>query len=362
MVLYSLFANYLSNKSCKECHKTIYEEYQSSYHSKTYFNDELHRKVANKVSQKKYDCAVCHMPMADNIKEMEQGKALPDRYNQKQKDAISCFYCHQIAYVKKAHKYNLNILTKQANENIPTFYGGLKNIERNDKHHTLLNPIYKKNVCIGCHSHKKNDFGLTVFQAIDKDKQDSTKCIECHMPYEKGGVEDMNKKFRQKHRSHFFAGIHNKSMRSKSVGINISIKDKQLFITLQNKMPHPLIIQAARMKYLDIQILRKNNIIWKNFNKTPYEDKQGLFTIDFVLDNNKVTIPAFAKKYGFNNNLKGKETRILKYKIPKLKTDDTIVVQMYVILAKPDCSKLIQLEDKQLKEPILMLKKELKIK
>ena len=63
-----LSAKYLTNESCKECHEDIYYEYQSSYHSKTYFNDELHRKVANKVSTTSYDCAVCHMPGANNQK------------------------------------------------------------------------------------------------------------------------------------------------------------------------------------------------------------------------------------------------------------------------------------------------------
>ena len=43
----SLFsAEYLTNKSCQECHPDIYDEYQSSWHSKTWFNDTLHREVA----------------------------------------------------------------------------------------------------------------------------------------------------------------------------------------------------------------------------------------------------------------------------------------------------------------------------
>ena len=221
LLVSSLSANYLSNKSCKECHKAIYEEYQLSYHSKTYFNDELHRKVADKVSNQKYDCGVCHMPSATNLKEMEQGTQRPNINDQRQKDAISCFFCHQIAYVKKAHKYNMNILSKQSEEDKPTFYGSLKDLETNEKHHALNNPIYKKNICLGCHSHKRNDYGLMVFEAIDKKHQDSNNCIKCHMPYENGGVENMDKKFRRKHRSHTFNGIHDMDMRQKGIDFDI---------------------------------------------------------------------------------------------------------------------------------------------
>ena len=81
-ILFSLFlllsfsqAKYLDNHSCNECHEKIYEEYQSSFHAKGYFNDTLHRKIADKVSTEKYSCARCHMPMADNLKELLSGEA-----------------------------------------------------------------------------------------------------------------------------------------------------------------------------------------------------------------------------------------------------------------------------------------------
>lgn len=36
--------HYMENYSCKECHETIYNEYQASSHAQNYFNNELHRK------------------------------------------------------------------------------------------------------------------------------------------------------------------------------------------------------------------------------------------------------------------------------------------------------------------------------
>ncbi len=349
-----LSAKYLTNKSCKECHEDIYYEYQNSYHSKTYFNDELHRKVANEVSSKKYDCAVCHMPGAENLKELVIGEAQPSEFREKQKDAIGCFYCHQIGYVKKAHERNINYLSKKPAGYKPSMFGSLENPDDSDKHEMLNNPIYKKNVCLGCHSHKRNHQDVLIFDAM-KDNQDSTECIKCHMPYVSGAVEKTNKRTREKHRSHNFAGIHNSEMIKQAIDLSISTNLDTIEVTIKNKMPHPLIIQVARLKYLELSVIRGKKVIWKNFKKSPMEDKQGAFVIEFVDKNGKfISIPAFAYARGFVNNLEAKETRILKYSSVKLKKGDIIKASFYVILAKPSCSSDLYLKDKSLTKPTLM--------
>jgi nitrate reductase cytochrome c-type subunit len=349
-----LSAKYLTNESCKECHEDIYYEYQSSYHSKTYFNDELHRKVADKVSSKTYDCAPCHMPGAVNIEELVNGKHRPTKYEVEQTDAISCFFCHQIGFVKQAHAKNINYLSKKPAGYKPSMFGSLKNADDSDKHEMLNNPIYKKNVCLGCHSHKRNSHDVMIFNAME-DKQDSTECIKCHMPYTRGPVEKTNKKGRSEHRSHDFPGIHNMEMVKEGVDISISSQNNIVEVTLENKMPHPLIIQASRLKYLEITLMRDGKVIWKNFKDSPMEDKQGAFVIEFLDESDKfVSIPAFAYKRGFDNNLKAKESRTLKYEVPSIKSGDTIKVSMYVVLAKPSCSEELNLKDKRLTTPILM--------
>ena len=349
-----LSAKYLTNESCKECHEDIYYEYQMSYHSKTYFNDELHRKVADKVDNKKYDCASCHMPGAKNIKALESGKEYPNEHLVEQTDAISCFYCHQIGYVKKAHTKNINYIAKKPPGYKPAMFGSLDNPDESDKHEMLNNPIYKKNVCLGCHSHKRNSHDVLIFSAMDEN-QDSTECIKCHMPYVPGAVEKTNKRGRFEHRAHDFAGIHSLEMAKKGLELSIDAKDSSIEVTIKNKMPHPLIIQASRLKYLELVVLRDNKVIWKNFKSSPMEDKQGAFVIEFLDKNNKfVSIPAFAYKRGFVNNLKAKETRVLKYNTTKLKSGDIIRASVYVVLAKPSCSSELNLKDKSLTKPNLM--------
>lgn len=354
-----LFAVYMSNKSCSECHPDMYDEYKASYHSKSYFNDELHRKVADLASRKKYDCGACHMPAAKNLKAMEEGHTRPNPIHKRQKEGVSCFFCHEIAFVKKAHKHNKIVLAKQAEGYKPTLFGSLENPESSDKHGMVKSPIYRKYACVGCHSHKVNDHNVTIFRAM-KEGEGSESCIKCHMPMEPGAPEKMNKRARREHHSHRFVGIHDASMREKSVGIDVMAKPNSdaLHIVLTNKMGHPLIIQAARMKYLKIDLVRDGRVIWRNFKKSPYEDKKGTFVTEFVgKDGKPVVIPSFAYGYGFVNNLDTKERKTIVYKVPAMKKGDKIVVSFMLYLIKPSCWSTLKLEEKHLMEPIVMKKK-----
>jgi len=366
MLLFSIFlfsaeAKYLDNHSCNECHEKIYEEFQSSYHSKGYFNDKLHREIADKVSKKKYDCATCHMPMADNIKELISGKARPNKSNKTHTDAISCYFCHTIAYVKKSHRFNINTKSLQADGYKPTLYGRLNNPDENDKHSSVKNPVYAKKVCMGCHSHKLNENNITIFKAMS-DKQDSLSCIECHMPEVDGGAENMDKRARGHHVSHKFLGIHDKEMRSKSVDINISIEQHTLSIKIENKMDHPLIIQSARVKYLEIKLFRNGKEIWKNFDKHPSEDRDTYFASSYKKNGKKIIIPATATEHNILNNLDARDSKIFNYNIDEIDKADKVEVSLYVKLAKDDCLKVTDIKDSSLNKPILMKRMEHTIK
>jgi len=333
---------YMDNHSCAECHDTIYEEFQSSMHAKGYFSDELHRKVADAVSTEKYDCAVCHMPMADNLADLVSGKARPNKANKTHTDAISCYFCHTIAYVKKAHRFNLNIKAKQAAHYKPTLYGRLDKPDPNDKHSSVRSPIYAKKVCVGCHSHKLNENNVTIFNAMGG-KLDSQGCIKCHMPELAGGSDKINKRARAHHASHKFLGIHDVAFRQKGVEIQITAKGESLEVVLTNKMEHPLIIQSARAKYLKIVVHRGGKSIWKNYQKHPEEDRQGYFAASFKKHGKQIIIPATATS-GSVHNLDAKETQILHYTIPPLKSGDEITVGLYMRLAKRSCANAVILD------------------
>jgi len=293
------------------------------------------------------------MPMADNIDALISGEARPDKSNKTHTDAVSCYFCHTIAYVKKAHRFNINTKARQAEGYKPTLYGRLQNPDDNDKHSSVDNPVYAKKVCMGCHSHKLNENNVTIFKAME-DKQKSLSCIKCHMPEIEGGADKINKRTRGQHASHQFLGIHDKAMREKSVDITVSNEGDQLNITLENKMDHPLIIQSARAKYLVIQVLRDAKVIWKNFDKHPSEDKQTYFAASFKRKGKKILIPATATEQDVVNNLGAKKRKIFAYTIRDMKKGDTIDVAFYVKLVKDECLKAIELEDKSPNRPLLM--------
>ena len=334
---------YMDNHSCNECHEKIYEEYQSSAHSHSYFTNTLHRQIADTVSKEKYSCATCHMPMADNMKELLLGEARPDKNNKTHTDGVSCYFCHTIAYVKTAHKFNVNTKARQAKNYKPTLYGRLKNPDDSDKHSSVSNPVYAKKVCTGCHSHKLNDNNTTIFKAMEEG-QDSISCINCHMPELSGGAEKMDKRARGQHASHKFLGIHDKEFRKTGMDINVSVEEKKLTVTLKNKMTHPLIIQPARVKFLKIQIYSGKKVIWKNYEKNPSEDEQGYFAYSFSKNGKKIIIPAEATKSSMNN-IYAKTKKVLSYVIPELEKGDKVHLSFYVQLAKNDCAKVVKIED-----------------
>ena len=351
---------YLDNHSCNECHEKIYEEYQTSSHSRSYFTNTLHRQIADSVSTEKYSCATCHMPMADNIKELLSGEARPNKSNKTHTDGVSCFFCHTVAYVRTAHKFNINTKAKQAKGYKPTLYGRLDNPDDSDKHSSVSNPVYAKKVCTGCHSHKLNDNNTTIFRAMDN-KQDSISCINCHMPEVSGGAEKMDKKARGRHASHRFFGIHDKEFRKTGMDINITTAELKLSVTLKNKMTHPLIVQPARAKFLKIEICRAEKVIWKNYEKKPSEDKQGYFGYSFTQEEKEVIIPAHSTGSTVNN-VDAKSSKVLDYAVPALQKGDKVSVALYVQLAKSDCLKVVNIKETDLATPQLMKEIELIIK
>jgi len=209
------------------------------------------------------------------------------------------------------------------------------------KHSSVKNPVYAKNACLGCHSHKLNDNNVTIFKAMSQN-QDSLECIKCHMPEVSGGAEKINKKTRGHHASHKFLGIHDREFRKKGVDINITASNNMLYITLLNKMPHPLIIQPARAKYLKIELKRDGKVIWSNYKKSPKEDKQAYFAYredkqayfaySFKRNGKKIIVPSTATSVQIHN-LNAKEKKTLQYNLKDLKKDDIVEVTLYVQLA-----------------------------
>jgi len=336
---YAFSANkYLDNHSCDECHEKIYSEFQSSRHSKGYFNDELHRKVADKVSRKKYSCATCHMPMADNIKALISGEARPNKNNKTHTDGVSCFFCHTVAYVKTAHKFNINTKARQAKGYKPTLYGRLDNPDESDKHSSVSNPVYAQKVCMGCHSHKQN---LHKFDVCTTDmsgtKNEESNCITCHMPKIAGTATTIKKT--KTHAFHGFSGARNApEMLSKYVDLKYKRLDKGFEITVHNNTPHPLMSHPLRVVELRTTLKRDG---------ASEALKEQIF-IRVIGTEGKPSMPWLATQVIKDTMLKANEKRVILFD-KELKSGDEIEVVLGYRVVNEKVAKKLSLDKKMSK-------------
>lgn len=345
--------SYPSSESCNECHDNIYREHTTSMHHKSsIFKDEVHAKMKEATSKDSYKCALCHMPAATNLRSIMSGEKQPDPNDYRQTDGVSCFYCHQISkiYESKAHKINFS---DYKGDKKPTVFGNLKKPYESNEHESQDNEIYKNSeVCMGCHSHRENSHGFEVCNT--KDQYDKTSdCIGCHMPKISGTVEKKNHGMRKEYASHNFLGVHSQEMVKKAVKLELSYKNEVLELVISNKMGHSIITHPMRLKFAKTTILRDSKIIWSNFKESPIEDEEASFIIVFKDVDGNTSMPNKAVDYKLNRNLLAKETKIIKYKVPKLQKGDEVKTLWISYIVNPQIAKKLDITTKDIVKPYI---------
>jgi hypothetical protein len=172
-----LIAKFASNDSCKKCHPIIYTEYQRAMHSKsTIFKDKVHNamwKISPSFKKHQYSCGVCHTPADTTMMgALEYNLTMiPDKNSTTGGlDAVSCSYCHRIQDIKHGEIQNYNITNKEEKK----YFGNLKDPLKNSFHQVGENKNFKNgNICIGCHSHYKNNHGVNFCSTNDHNELDS---------------------------------------------------------------------------------------------------------------------------------------------------------------------------------------------
>jgi hypothetical protein len=350
-----LFSKYLDSKSCNECHSNIYKEHTSSMHHKSsIYSDEIHTKMKEAISPRKYACAICHTPAVDNLRPLMQGKAQPSEFDHRLKDGVSCSYCHSISKVMFTKHKGINFSTLKDNLK-PTFFGNLENPESSSKHNSSSNNenYVNSQVCMGCHSHKVNKSDIEICSTVDEVGATSD-CISCHMPKKQGSPTKLNAKSRIEYTSHEFLGIHSKQMVKQAVTLKLKQIDKNSFeLYIKNKMGHSIITQPMRLKYARTQIIRNNKVIWTNFDKNPYKDKEATFAIIFKDKKGKPTFPAYAKGHLYNTNLKAQQEKRILYNFKDLKKNDIIKSTWISYIIAPKIAKKLDVTNKELTKQIL---------
>jgi hypothetical protein len=332
------------NQTCKGCHPKIYEEYMTSMHANaTIFKDPIHAAVWKKHPKAKkgaYECAQCHTPAADNIDELIAPNGIgPDPKNPTQNDAVACAYCHRIKAIEPGEITNKNII-----DPTPKKYYGSRKDHIPSPFHAIdtSNPNFLKgNVCMGCHSHKKNRFGLNVCSTNEHGEIDKADCVSCHMPQVPGSVSIYN--VHPTHAFHGFAGAHvHHGMLKKYVDIEFMPHLKGFEIALNSHIPHAFLLHPARAAFVKVFVERDG--------KKVFEDTKPLVRI--IGANGKPTPPWLAREVVKDTMLQANEKRVYKYDF-QLQKGDKVTVLLGYRLVKPPLAKKLGITEEFATKPVI---------
>lgn len=325
------------SQTCKSCHPTIYNEFQATQHAKaSIFDDEIHAAVWKKhpknTKMSSYACAKCHTPAASDYDDLmrKHNNIRPDANDSTQREGISCAYCHRIESIKSGKMSNTNIIAKEGK----SYFGSLKSHIESPFHKIKTDSKHfnNGNVCIGCHSHKKNKYDINVCSTNIDNELDSANCVSCHMPKVKGSVSNLNET--KEHTFHGFPGTHShQDMLTQYVDIRLKQNEKTFDITIDNKSSHALTLHPMRVMQMRAKVIREGKSI-------------QLLPINFarvIGANGKGTPPWLAKEVVKNTAVKANEKRVSRYDYALAK-GDTLEISIGYYLVNPKMLKSLDLE------------------
>ncbi len=340
---------YEPNSTCKTCHPKIYEEYEPSMHQNAAsFEDAIHGAVWDRHPQNlkkgQYGCGKCHTPGASNLEDMitKGKKAIPDPENISHQEGISCAYCHRIKSIEIHKKSNTNVMS----EKVHSYYGTLVSqgspfhaVKSDDNEH-----IKNGNVCIGCHSHKMNKFGLNVCSTNIENEMDGANCVSCHMPQVEGSVSNMTE--RKTHAFHGFAGTHfHQEMLAQYVDLNMTQEKKGFSLVIHNKSSHALMLHPLRLVKLLTSVKRNGKTtVLKEHTFARVIGKDGKPAMPWVAD---VEIK--------NDMIQHHEKRKVSFDY-ELKKGDKVEVTLGYYLVNPKVIKSLSLEKDEMATRFNILK------
>jgi len=336
-VLLCAQAKFEPSQTCKSCHPTIYNEFQSTQHTKaSIFDDEIHAAVWKKhpknTKMSSYACAKCHTPAASNYEGLikKHNSVVPDINNTTHTEGISCAYCHRIEAIEPGKISNTNIIAKEKK----AYFGSLKSHIESTFHKIKTDSKHfnSGNVCVGCHSHKKNKYDINVCSTNIDNELDGANCVSCHMPKIEGSVSNIRET--KEHAFHGFPGTHtHQNMLTQYVDLGLKQNNKTFTITIDNKSSHALSLHPMRMMQLRVSIMRKGKTIElepKNFARV-------------IGANGKGTPPWLAREIVKDNSIKAHEKKVSTYQYI-LQKGDILEVTIGYYLVNPKMLKSLDLE------------------
>ncbi|WP_345976263.1 multiheme c-type cytochrome [Sulfurimonas sp. HSL3-7] len=342
---------FAKSEDCKACHTQIYNEFYGSVHANsTPQKDVIHNAVWAKHPQNKklqqYGCGKCHTPAADDLDKMisKGQKVMPDPDNVTHQEGISCAYCHRIESIALHKKSNINIISKEEKK----YFGTLKAHVASPYHAiaTEGNDHMKNgNVCIGCHSHKMNKWGLNVCSTNIANEMDGANCVSCHMPKVDGSVSAFQDT--KKHAFHGFAGAHfHSDMLEKYIDISMLRNIDNFIVNIDNRTSHALLLHPLRLALLKVSVTREGKSI-------PLKDETFVRVIG---KNGKPAMPWAADTTIKDTMIQANEKRSVTYDFQLRKGDKVDLVLGYY-LVNPKAVASLHLDDDKVATAFHILKK-----
>lgn len=208
-----------SQASCKDCHRTYYEEWKKSQHAEAW-NSPLYQ-TAIKTRKRKESCYACHVPDSVIEQAPKKPKARADDFH----SGITCESCHRVGD-KIGGPFGAKT---QAHESVKhDFFGGKDS-----------------GLCLACHDTNVGPVRALgkSFAATKKAKQGKT-CQHCHMPKRERTIANDPETGKptgekRKARSHLILGPSDPEFLAKAFGLGVSgPKDGVAILQLQNRAGH----------------------------------------------------------------------------------------------------------------------------
>jgi hypothetical protein len=369
VVLSSLFGakvvklseKYESAMKCKVCHKRIFNEWSSSWHAKSHFeNDEYFRKSLQYVSRKthrslnavKVECATCHNPRISVTKTGEdyeiasvmgltKGSKVEKAVNDKAiSEGINCLVCHNVDKIHDNYdrtKRGINRVEWTPNGVMTGPYADAKSPYHKVQTHEFMSTNPNK-LCFVCHANDRSEYGL-VFTDMQSEYKGSKKCVDCHMGKKHKDYASTYKMYNGKARermvrNHGFKGGHFAAVWKNALALKLKRKGSKLLIEIYNPQPHNIPSGFGARELLVSVAFRRNNRIVK-------EEKRSL-TRKYIRRHAKASTPHLAKKQSADMSIPAHGKRVLVVSIPKNAND--VDVKVFYRLVNDEVRTLLDLK------------------
>lgn len=276
-----ILSSFASAKECKSCHEDIFEQWESSLHSKAAVNPVFwklfHHAVEREDDRVSAICLTCHAPVASAGKEIKWWGpvSLPVELSSIAQEGVTCNFCHTISgHENRGKNVSVAVGAYRVSRKAETGrkYGPFPDASSPEHGTGECSLLEDSRLCRICHNDEHPLFGKGVEDThsewyASSYRQEGQKCQDCHMPATAGRAATKGPE-RPALKVHIFRGSQVEMLRKAAV-VDMSAKVKGsaerkrglLDVTVSNTgsghtLPHGL--PGLRQMWLEVAVTSKD--------------------------------------------------------------------------------------------------------